>query len=128
MKRFESMTNRVAYGRQLVNAGVTGIRTGKQTACPDQSFSALLAESVRGSLMLAAAGACVGILRPYLTQRRARLHKALAGGAVGSALGLCAGLAWKTRTVTSSLAHSARKEIDRVRDERWLEMNPIDYA
>jgi len=78
--------------------------------------------------MLAAAGACVGLLRPYLTHRRNRLPKALAGGALGSALGLCAGLAWKTRAVTSGVVHSARKEVDRVRDEHWLEMNPIDYA
>jgi len=128
MKNLESMPNTVAYGRKLVNAGLTGIRTGHQTAFVDRSFSAVLVDSVRGSLMLAAAGACVGLLRPYLTHRRNRLPKALAGGALGSALGLCAGLAWKTRAVTSGVVHSARKEVDRVRDERWLEMNPIDYA
>ena len=128
MKSLESMTNTVAYGRRLANAGLTGIRTGQQTASPDQSFSALLADSLRDSLMLAAVGACVGLLRPYVTRRRNRLPRALAGGAVGSALGLCAGFVWKTRAATSGLVHSARKEMDRVRDEHWLEMNPIDYA
>jgi len=128
MKSLESMTNTVAYGRRLANAGLTGIRTGQQTASPDQSFSALLVDSLRDSLMLAAVGACVGLLRPYVTRRRNRLPRALAGGAVGSALGLCAGFVWKTRAATSGLVHSARKEMDRVRDEHWLEMNPIDYA
>lgn len=128
MKNLESMTNTVAYGRKLANAGLTGIRTGQQTAFPDQSFSALLVDSLRDSLALVAVGACVGVLRPYLTRRRNRLPRALAGGVVGSALGLCAGFAWKTRAATSGLVHSARKEMDRVRDEHWLEMNPIDYA
>ena len=128
MKNLESMTNRVAYGRRLANAGLTGIRTGQHTASPDQSFSALLVESLRDSLMLAAVGACVGLLRPYVTRRRNRFPRALAGGAVGSALGLCAGFAWKTRATTSGIVHSARKEMGRVRDERWLEMNPITYA
>ena len=128
MKSLESMTNKVAYGRKLANAGLTGIRTGQQTASPDQSFSALLVDSLRDSLMLAAVGACVGLLRPYVTRRHHHLPRALAGGAVGSALGLCAGFAWKTRAATSGLVHSARKEMDRVRDEHWLEMNPITYA
>src|SRR5271169_480279 len=101
MNSLESMTSKVAYGRKLANAGLTGIRTGQQTASPQQSFSALLGHSLRDSLMLAAVGACVGLLRPYLTRRHYRLLKVLAGGAVGSALGLCAGFAWKTRTATS---------------------------
>lgn len=128
MKSIESMTNKVAYGRKLANAGLTGIRTGQQTAFPDQPFSALVVESLRDSLILAAVGACLGLLRPYVTRRHNRLPRALAGGAIGSALGFCAGFAWKTRAATSGLVHSARKEMDRVRDEHWLEMNPIDYA
>jgi len=128
MKSLESMTNRVAYGRKLANAGLTGIRTGQQTAFPDQSFSTLVVDSLRDSLVLATVGACVGLLRPYVTRRHNRLPRAIAGGAVGSALGLCAGFAWKTRAATSGIVHSARKEMDRVRDERWLEMNPITYA
>ena len=128
MKSLESMTNKVAYGRKLANAGLTGIRTGQETAFLDQSFSALVIDSLPDSLTLAAVGACIGILRPCLTRRHNRLPRALAGGVVGSALGLCAGFAWKTRAATSGIVHSARKEMDRVRDEHWLEMNPITYA
>ena len=122
------MTNTVAYGGKLANAGLTGIRTGQQTAFPDQAVSAFVLDSLRDSLALAAVAACVGLLRPCLTRRHNRLPRALAGGAVGSALGLCAGFAWKTRAATSGIVHSARKEMDRVRDEHWLEMNPITYA
>ena len=49
-------------------------------------------------------------------------------GAAGSAIGFCAGFSWKTRKLTSTLAHSAVREVRRVKDEHWLDKNPIDYA
>jgi len=47
---------------------------------------------------------------------------------VGSVLGFFAGFSWKTRNVTSSVALFAARELRKARDERWLELNPIDYA
>ena len=118
----------VKYGRKLVNAGITGIRSGQDSARGEQPLSRIAAEAARDSLALAAIGACVGLLRSQFVEKRDRPAKVLALGALGSVLGFCVGFGWKSRKVTSSVAHSTARELRRVRDERWLELNPIDYA
>ena len=118
---------RLAYGRKLVNAGISGIRTGRENFDP-QRASALVSNSAEESLKLALVGACLGILPACLMRRRSRLSSALVLGVAGSALGFCAGFSWKTRKLTSTLARSAVREVRRVKDEHWLDKNPIDYA
>ena len=127
MNRNAPATTRLAYGRRLVNAGISGIRTGRENFDP-QRASALVSNSTGESLKLAVAGACLGILPAFLIRRRSRLASALVLGAAGSAIGFCAGFSWKTRKLTSTLAHSAVREVRRVKDEHWLDKNPIDYA
>ena len=127
MNRSTPATTRLAYGRRLVKAGISGIRTGRENFNP-QRASALVSNSAEESLKLAVAGACLGILPALLMRRRSRLSSALVLGVAGSALGFCAGFSWKTRELTSTLAHSAVREVRRVKDEHWLETNPIDYA
>lgn len=128
MNRNAPATTRLAYGRRLVNAGISGIRSGRENFDP-QRASALVSNSAEESLKLAVVGACLGILPACLMRRRSpRLSSALALGVAGSALGFCAGFSWKTRKLTSSLAHSAMREVRRVKDEHWLDKNPIDYA
>jgi hypothetical protein len=119
---------RVEYGQKLVNAGITGIRTGQDSARGEESLRKIAADAARDSLALAAIGACVGLLQSQFADKRDRRAKALALGALGSVLGFCVGFGWKTRKVTSSVAHSTARELRRVRDEHWLELNPIDYA
>ena len=120
--------SRVKYGRKLVNAGITGVRSGQDSARGEQSLSKIAADAARDSLALAAIGACIGLLRSQFVQKRDRPSQALALGAIGSVIGFCVGFGWKTRKVTSSVAHSTARELRRVRDEHWLELNPIDYA
>lgn len=127
MNRNAPATTRLAYGRRLVKAGISGIRTGRENFDP-QRASALVSNSAEESLKLAVVGACLGILPACLMRRRSRLASALVLGAAGSAIGFCAGFSWKTRKLTSSLAHSAIREVRRVKDEHWLDKNPIDYA
>jgi len=128
MNRTTPATTKLAYGRRLVNAGISGIRTGRENFDP-QRASALVSNSAEESLKLAVVGACLGILPACLMRRRSsRLSSALVLGAAGSALGFCAGFSWKTRKLTSTLARSAVREVRRVKDEHWLETNPIDYA
>jgi hypothetical protein len=117
----------VAYGRRLMRGAITGVRSGHKNFDPKRA-SSLVSRSAGESLKLAAIGACIGFLPAWLVRRRARMSTAIALGALGSALGFCVGFSWKTRGLTSTLAHSALREVRRVNEERWLEKNPIDYA
>jgi hypothetical protein len=54
--------------------------------------------------------------------------RALAYGLLGGAIGFGVGVAWESRRLTASVASGALKNIGRVRDEHWFELNPIDYA
>jgi hypothetical protein len=122
-----STTTRLAYGPKLVSAGISGVRTGHQSFDP-QLASALINSSAEESLKSAAIGACLGMLPAIMIRRHSRGKSAVVLGALGGALGFCAAFSWKTRKLTSSLAHSAIHEVHRVQDEHWLETNPIDYA
>ncbi len=128
MSDSQSVTGSIQYGRQLVSAGIAGIRSGQDSARGEQPLSTIAADAARSSLALAAVGACVGLLSSCLLRRGNRVPKTLVLGGLGSALGFFAGFSWKTRNVTSTVAHSAAKELRRARDEHWLESNPIDYA
>jgi len=119
--------NTFAYGRKLIHAGIAGIRNGQQDLGP-HSVSDCMVAAVPDSFKLAVVGACLGFLPGLLIKRRSRVATAVALGAAGSLLGFCAGFTWKTRKVTSSLAHSALREVRKVNDEHWLERHPIDYA
>ena len=127
MSSHTSTADRFAYGRKLINAGISGIRSGQQDLGP-RSVSNCMVAAVPDSFKLAALGACLGILPGLLVRRRSRVSTAIALAAAGSALGFCAGFTWKTRKLTSSLAHSALREVRKVNDEHWLERHPIDYA
>ncbi len=114
----------VVYGRKLIQAGISGMRTGREVALDGQRFSEILVDLARDSAKLALVGACLGLALSSRTHR----HSRLPGPIACAALWFYAGLVWKTRGVTASMARSALKEMDRVRDEHWLEANPIDYA
>ena len=104
------------YGRKLVEAAVLGI--SKQE----------LPEAVKPPVALVLkclTGAALGTCADTLVRKRSpRLSRTAAFAGVG----FLATLAWSTRNITSAMARSAAKEIERVRDEHWLEMNPINYA
>ena len=104
------------------------MRSGRESHLNGQPLSEVLTQSARASLSLATIGACVGLLRFYVRGRRGRLPKTVAWSAVGSAIGFCAGFAWKTRKLTASMGRGSLKQMGAVRDEHWLERHPIDYA
>jgi len=128
MNHSHSVSSAAEYGRKLVRAGVAGVRQGHDSVLHGQPVSTLVANSARHSLKMAAAGACLGLLRYCMVRRRENLSRSVAVGALGSALGFAAGFSWKTRKLASSVAHSAADELRKARDEHWLECNPIDYA
>jgi hypothetical protein len=56
------------------------------------------------------------------------LARILTSGLLGGLIGLAAGVLWDTRLLAASAAGGALARIEKVRDEHWLERNPIDYA
>jgi hypothetical protein len=128
VKTQQPFRSNLRYGRALVKSGVSGLSSGREAHLQGQPLSSALAESARASLGLAAIGAVAGLLRYCLPGRRRRIAETVACSVVGSAIGFVAGFAWKTRDLTESMAHSAVKQMNVVRDERWLDRHPIDYA
>lgn len=126
MKEGSSKTG-LGYGRALVSSGLSGMRRGRDSQLDGRPLSALLARSALASLRLAAIGACAGLL-PFYLSRRHRIARSIGCGLAGGAIGFAAGFTWRTRDLTASMARSAMKEMGTVRDERWIERHPIDYA
>lgn len=118
----------VRYGRSLANSGAAGLRDGRNAYLDGKPLGAVLSQKARASLGLAAVGACAGLLQCAMSGGRRRAQQSLALGAAGSIVGFLAGFAWKTRGLTSSMIHGAKRNIGTVRDEHWLERHPIDYA
>ncbi|MGO9650637.1 MAG: hypothetical protein ACLPOO_21590 [Terriglobales bacterium] len=116
------------YGRDILNSGIEGARSGREAFLHGESITPLLGESVRGAFKPAVLGACLGVLGSYPGYREKSLGRALAFGLLGGVIGLGAGVIWESRHLTASAACSAMRNIGRVRDEHWLTRHPIDYA
>ena len=124
----EWVKSNVDYGRRLVDSGIEGARSGQDEFLDGKPLTPFLGESVKGALVPAAIGACVGLLAGYPLWRKKSAPVSLAYGLLGGALGFTTGLAWKSRHLSASVAGNALKNMGKVRDEQWLTKHPIDYA
>jgi hypothetical protein len=116
------------YSRRLYHAALEGARSGEEEFLNGTPLAARLDESARHAWIPAAIGACVGLLGVCSTKPKKASGRALALGLVGGMVGFSAAVAWENRRLAATVASSAWKKIGRVRDEHWLERNPIDYA
>jgi hypothetical protein len=116
-----------SYARKLLNAGFSGIRSGRPAAFHERPVSNILSDAAATLVPLAAAAASVALFHSFATNR-GRSANIWTYGAVGTAIGLIAGVGWQSRKVAASLAHSAVTEVNKTRDQHWLEQHPIDYA
>jgi hypothetical protein len=116
------------YGRRLLDSGIEGARSGRESFLQGESLAPFLGESVRSAVTPAVVGACIGVLGSCPGSRQKFTARALAFGLLGGVIGLGLGLAWESRRLTASAAGGALRSIGRVRDERWLAKHPIDYA
>lgn len=107
-----------AYGTKLIKAAISGIN--RIDVMPDAKPEVILTRS----LTLAIAGGCAAWLGNRVSRRSARPASTWAG----AGLGLLAALVWSSRGTAWNVASSVGKEVERVRAEHWLELNPIDYA
>ena len=117
----------VEYGRKVLNSGLEGARSGREAFLSGRPLTPLLSESVRNACKPAAIGAGVGVLGSCSGSRKS-IGRVLAFGLLGGAIGFSAGVVWQNRRLVASTARGAWRNIDEVRDERWLEKHPIDYA
>jgi hypothetical protein len=111
------------YGRELLHAGIDGIKAGERLSL--RSPDVHIAKSAGQSLVAAAVGGTVALILCKVTDRRRRVLQTMV--ACGTAA-FCADFICRTRNVSSKMIECAEKEIGKVRDQHWLESNPIDYA
>jgi hypothetical protein len=116
------------YGRKILHSGLEGARSGREAFLHGRSLTPFLREALVSAFVPAASGAFLGAWGTYPRGRDRFARRAIGWSLLGAAVGLCAGAAFASRRLTASVAEGAWKSIGRVRDEHWLEKNPIDYA
>jgi len=116
----------IEYTRKLVHSAVEGVQGGEEDFLHGEPLNEFVGSSIRSALRPAAIGTLLGILGGCSDRRR--LTKALRYGILGGTLGFGVGFLWESRRMLMSIGNGARKKVDQVRDEHWLEKNPIDYA
>jgi len=127
MNLMEWSKSNVDYGRKLMDSAVEGAREGETDFLRDESLGPYLERSALRAIAPTIIGACVGLLSGYLADKRSR-NRTVLYGLLGGAIGFSAGVLWENRNLTASVASGAWKRINKPRDERWFEQNPIDYA
>ncbi len=118
----------VAYGRKVLDSGLDGLRSGRDTFLDGNPLSPFLNESVRRALRPAALGACIAILGSSPASGHKSFGRTLVFGLLGGAIGFGTGMVWESRRLTASAARGAVRNIHRVRDERWVQKHPVAYA
>jgi hypothetical protein len=113
----------IAYFRNLIKAGLNGI-----TSARNERSGVFTPRWKAAAWTPALVGAAVGALSTCFDKKNRSVPRAAIGGLVGSALGFGGGVAWASRGFTGTAARHAIRGVNNVRDARWLERNPIDYA
>jgi hypothetical protein len=119
-----SLKSDITYIRTLTKAVLDGITTVPETTA-DRASTPVLTTAVWTPTAI---GAAIGALSAGLAKKHRYAYRAAAGGFLGSAIGFGAGVAWQSRDLTRAAARSTIQKVNRARDVRWLEKNPIDYA
>jgi hypothetical protein len=114
------------YGRKLFHAAVDGARSGGEEFLHGKPLTWFLDESFQNAWKPAAIGLCLGLLGACPAYQRRVRGRMLLLGILGGIIGFGTGMA--NRKLAASVASGAWEHVSKVRDERWLEENPIDYA
>ena len=111
------------YWKRLLTAGWEGASSGRRAS--QGAVSTPRPVSVYGPV---AVGAVLGLVGAGAMRKGRSKSTVALGGAVGTAVGLGASLAWTFRHVTQAAARAALRRVSDARDAHWLELNPINYA
>jgi len=124
MNTQRSLASDVSYLVRLIRAGRDGV-----TFAPRPAENPPLKPALTRTVWAATAiGAAVGAWSASRQRSRRSAYRLAVSGLIGSVCGFGCGMAWASRSLTGTAARSAIREINMVRDMRWLEKNPIDYA
>ena len=117
-----SLSQKLAYPRALVQAGLAGLRSGEFEAdrCGPE-----FAVASRSALKAAVVAAGIGLLASNVRQNPRR---AVRNALTFAGITFCADFCWNSRDVSRRALTAVRKEMSHARDQHWLELNPIDYA
>jgi len=115
------------YGRRVLSSGLEGAHAGREAFLNGRPITPVLSESVCTAWKPAVVGAVVGVLASYPGKHRS-IRKTIGYGILGAVVGFGVGVAWGSRRLTASVARGTMRNIGKVRDEHWLENNPITYA
>jgi hypothetical protein len=127
MNILEWSKSEVDYGRRLMDSAIDGARDGEGKFLRDESLGHHLEKSALDAMLPAILGASLGWFGGYDARRQSN-KRAVVFALLGAAIGFGASLIWENRELTASAATSAWKSVNKTRDARWFEKNPIDYA
>jgi hypothetical protein len=114
----------IAYFNNIVRAGLDGIASAR-----NETYGSIFTTPLKNATWAAAAlGTAVGVVATCFDKDRRSVPRATIGGLVGSVLGFAGGMAWASRRFTGTATRRAMRGVNSVRDARWLERHPIDYA
>ncbi len=117
----------VEHGRNVLNSGWEGVRSGEEEFLKGAPLRQYLAASARSACPAAAFGALLGMLASRSGKNKS-IGRALASGLIGGAVGFGAAVAWNSRGLTTRAIRGAAHNIQIVRDEHWMKKNFIAYA
>ncbi len=109
----------IAYVGQLIGAGwhgAAGVRPRRDTSLEP------------GLWTPAAVGAALGALSVRAFRKRRSVSTVALGVVIGTIVGFGAAVAWASRGLVVPAARGAVRGVNAVRDARWLESHPINYA
>jgi len=115
------------YGRKVLDSGLEGARSGREAFLHGKPLTPFLSESAKKALKPAAVAAGLGVLAS-LPGSRHRPARTFVFGLLGGVIGFSAGMVWQSRRLTASVMCGALDNVEKTRDEHWLEKHPIDYA
>ncbi len=124
MGSIHSLESDVAYLKNLVCAGLDGIASTRQ-----EWDGGVFTSATKAAVWAPAAiGAALGILSTRQIRNRRSASRMARSGLVGGALAFGAAVAWASRRFTGTAVRSGLRNVNVLRDARWLERHPINYA
>jgi len=123
MAGLDSRKSDFAYLKDLVGAAWDGISAARGEM-QGSVFTPPLQNSVWRPVSI---GAGIGMLGAVATKRKSAARLAM-GALAGGAVGFGVALASASRQFAGFATHGALRRVNAVRDARWIETHPIDYA